>query len=182
MHHRETLTLGHPVHNPLFRSVGLDTFEGLHHVEICIGTAVHSPSLDLEVEGWEDSRGNSWEILHILDGRCFDCDNNLLFIPGDNKLPTPFMKVFQWGPSQLVQGEDVSARYRELYTWKCVIEYLKIRCHLYWFGGEVTKDPLKDLGLLGDGEDLRRIEEGGESRELEEVVSIPGVYPSGDTQ
>jgi hypothetical protein len=161
---------------------GLDTFPDLHHVEVCIKTVIRSPSSELEVEGWEDSWGHSWEILHILDGRCFDAYNNLLFIPGDNKLPTPFMKVFQWGPSQLVQSEDVSVRYRELYTWKCVIEYIKIQCGLYWFGGEVMKDPLKHLGFLGGGEHLRRIEEGGESRGMADVVRFPGVYPSGDAQ
>jgi hypothetical protein len=92
------------------------------------------------------------------------------------------MKVFQWGPGQLVQSEDVSVRYRELYTWKCVIEYIKIQCGLYWFGGEVMKDPLKHLGFPGDGEHLRRIEEGGESRGMADVVRFPSVYPSGDAQ
>jgi hypothetical protein len=52
-------------------------------------------------------------------------------------------------------------RYRELYTWECVVEYLRIWGAVNWFGGDAPTDPLEGLGIFGDGTELRRIEDGG---------------------
>jgi hypothetical protein len=183
MHFTERLNLSNSPHQYLFRDVCLDTFPELHHIDIRISTAVRYtppppalfPEIKEEEEEWingesgrEEERGE-WQILHILDGRCFDARNNLLFIEGDSKLPTPFMKVFQFGPK--VDERDIwrtVERYRELYTWDCVVEYLRMRVAVNWFGGDAPTDPLEGMGILGEGTELRRIEDGGGESDMME--------------
>lgn len=115
-------------------------------------------------------------MLHILDGRCFDATNNLLFIEGDSKLPTPFMKVFQFGPK--VDKREIwrtVERYRELYTWECMVEYLRIWGAVNWFGGDAPTDPLEGLGIFGEGTELRIEDRGGviDMGEGSEAVTDP---------
>jgi len=79
------------------------------------------------------------------------------------------MKVFQFGPK--VDERDIwrtVERYRELYTWDCVVEYLRMRLAVNWFGGDAPTDPLERMGILGEGTELRRIEDGGGESDMME--------------
>jgi hypothetical protein len=191
MHFTERLNLSNSLHEYLFRDALLDTFPELHHIDIRISTAVRysplPPSLlpdfadeeekSINGESERKERRGEWQMLHILDGRCFDAKNNLLFIEGDSKLPTPFMKVFQFGPK--VDKREIwrtVEKYRDLYTWECVVEYLRIWGAVNWFGGDAPTDPLEGLGIFGEGTELRRIEDGGgviDTREVSEALTDP---------
>jgi hypothetical protein len=46
-------------------------------------------------------------------------------IPNDDGRLSVFGRVLEGDPTQPYEGRDVSADYRELYTWKYVMEYLK---------------------------------------------------------
>ncbi len=63
-------------------------------------------------------------------------------------------------------------RYRELYTWECVVEYLRMWARVNWFGSDAPSDPLEGLGILGEGTKLRRIEDGGGKSDISEGSEV----------
>jgi hypothetical protein len=105
-----------------------------------------------------------------IDSTCYNRDNQILSIAGDNGLPTPFPRFFQHGPTQPIAESDISARYRPLYTLKCVVEYLKHAVRFFYLVMQLGISILRGLGVLGDGLYLRRVDEARPSMVIDEVV------------
>jgi len=79
-------------------------------------------------------------------------------MPGDNGTTTPLGKLIAASPTQPFENGEMSARYKRLYTWQCVVEYLKYMVKVLRLGiSRVDANPLIGKGLLGDGPHLYRV-------------------------
>lgn len=145
-HFSQTILVTDPAYSELFQATGLDRLPNLHHVTFAISTRI-----------LDRPEGRAHEFL--LNTTLYDADWKELpeLQSNDGYTGDVFFDVGGW-PHTPLRPELLPVLKDIFGDWKCVVEYFKSQAIYAMYPEERSSHPLFHMGILGDGEHLRRAE------------------------